>query len=178
MARKREKKGFFKEFKVFITRGNVMDLAVGLIIGNAFTSIVKSLTNDVIMPIVGKVIGGVDFTALRIPLWKAEQVVIDGQPQYDQFGQVLYNSAIYYGRFIQAIFDFLLIAFVVFLIIKSINLFHERAINAKEKLFHKEKEAQALEEAVEEPIEKEVIEPVLPEDILLLREIRDLLKKE
>lgn len=169
MAKKRKKSGFLAEFKNFITRGNIMDLAVGLIIGTAFTSIVKSLTNDVIMPLVGAFLGGVDFTGLRIPLWNAEPIMVNNVIQYDQYGQVLYESAIYYGRFIQAIFDFILIALVIFILIKFLNLFHERARLAKERLFEKEAK------------EKEVVTPPAPiisEDILLLREIRDLLKED
>lgn len=89
-----------KEFRDFITRGNVMDLAVAVILGTAFTAIVNSLVNDIIMPIIGIILGGVDFTALAITVGDAN---------------------ITYGNFIQAIINFLLIAFVVFLIVRSLN---------------------------------------------------------
>lgn len=89
-----------KEFKEFIMRGNVMDLAVAVIIGAAFTAIVNSLVNDIIMPIIGVILGGVDFTTLAITVGEA---------------------TITYGNFIQAIINFLLIALVLFLIIRAIN---------------------------------------------------------
>lgn len=89
-----------KEFKEFIMRGNVMDLAVAVIIGAAFTAIVNSLVNDIIMPIIGAIIGGVDFTTLAITVG---------------------NATIAYGNFIQAVISFLLIALVLFLLIRAIN---------------------------------------------------------
>jgi large conductance mechanosensitive channel len=89
-----------EEFKKFVMRGNVLDLAVGVIIGGAFGKIVASLVEDLLMPLIGLVLGGVDFSGLAIMVGKAE---------------------IKYGSFIQTIFDFLIIAFVIFLIIKSAN---------------------------------------------------------
>ncbi len=89
-----------KEFRDFITRGNVMDLAVAVILGTAFTAIVNSLVSDIIMPIIGVLLGGVDFTTLAITVGEAQ---------------------ITYGNFIQAIINFLLIAFVVFLLVRWIN---------------------------------------------------------
>jgi large conductance mechanosensitive channel len=89
-----------KEFKEFIMRGNVMDLAVAVIIGGAFMAIVNSLVNDIIMPIIGVILGGVDFTTLAITVGEA---------------------AITYGNFIQAIINFLIIALVLFLLIRAIN---------------------------------------------------------
>ncbi|MFA7108176.1 MAG: large-conductance mechanosensitive channel protein MscL [Sphaerochaetaceae bacterium] len=135
------KKSFIQEFKAFISRGNVMDLAVGIIIGTAFTAIIKSLVKDIIMPFVGLVLGGVNFTNLQIVLRKATEA----RPEL----------ALTYGTFIQAVIDFLLIAFVVFLIIRNIN-----KLSAKK----------AKEEAPKP-------EPVTPADIVLLTEIRDLLKE-
>lgn len=96
-----------QEFKDFIARGNVIDLAVAVIIGAAFTAIVTSLVDDIIMPIIGVIIGGVDFTSLAITVGDAQ---------------------ITYGNFIQAIISFLLIALVLFLIIRSLN----KMIKAKE----------------------------------------------
>jgi len=97
-------KSFFKEFKEFISKGNVMDMAVGVIIGGAFTAIVTSLVNDVIMPVLSLLTGGLDFTTLCIKLGEGEEA-----------------ATLNYGSFIAAIINFLLIAIVIFIIIKSIN---------------------------------------------------------
>ncbi|MBQ9068709.1 MAG: large conductance mechanosensitive channel protein MscL [Eggerthellaceae bacterium] len=102
-----EKKGFMGEFKEFIAQGNVMNLAVGIIIGGAFQAIVGALVEKVIMPIVGAAMGGVDFSGLAITIGSAE---------------------IGYGAFIQACIDFLLIALVVFWIVKAYN----KAVTPKE----------------------------------------------
>ena len=136
------KKGFMGEFKEFISRGNVMDMAVGVIIGGAFTAIVNSLVNDIIMPLIGGLTGGINFT---------EYVATIG------------TATVTYGNFIQAVVNFLLVAFVIFMVVKSMNKFREKA----EALVKKEEEAAAEEAAPAEP----------SEDILLLREIRDSLKK-
>lgn len=114
-------KSFFDEFKKFISRGNVMDMAVGIIIGGAFTAIVNSLVNDIVMPVISVLTGGMDFTTLCIKLGEGEDA-----------------AAINYGSFISAIINFLLIALVIFCIIKGLNK------------FHKEEEA-----PVTEPTEKE-----------------------
>lgn len=97
-------KAFMKEFKEFISKGNVMDMAVGIIIGGAFTAIVNSLVNDVIMPIISLLTGGFDFSALCIVLGEGE-------------GAATLN----YGAFISAIINFLVIALVIFCVIKSMN---------------------------------------------------------
>lgn len=97
-------KTFFEEFKKFISRGNVMDMAVGIIIGGAFTAIVNSLVNDMIMPLVSLLTGGMDFSALSIKLGEGEDA-----------------AAFCYGSFISAIINFLIIAFVLFTIIKAMN---------------------------------------------------------
>ncbi len=132
-------KGLIAEFKTFISRGNVIDLAVGVIIGGAFTSIVNSLVKDIVMPIIGLLFGGIDFTGLKYVITPAEGDVAE--------------AAIYYGNFIQSVVNFLLVAFVIFMVVKAINSLHRKK-----------------EEAPKEP-------PAPPEDIVLLREIRDLLKK-
>ena len=124
-----------KEFKEFIARGNVIDLAVGVIMGAAFGKIVSSLVDNIIMPLIGIILGGIDFTSLSITVEDAN---------------------INYGIFIQNVIDFLIISFCVFLMIKFIN-----------KLTSKK----AKEEKKEEVEEK-------AEDIKLLEEIRDLLKKK
>ena len=110
---------FINEFKKFISQGNVMDLAVGLVIGSAFTAIVTSLVNDMLMPIIGLVIGGVNFNdlAIRIPNF---------------FGG---NTAavIRYGSFIQNVVNFLIIAFALFIVIKTVNKMNDRAKSVAEK---------------------------------------------
>jgi len=93
-----------KEFKEFISRGNVMDMAVGVIIGGAFTAIVTSLVNDIVMPVLSLLTGGFDFTALCLKLGEGEEA-----------------ATLNYGAFIAAIINFILIALVIFFIIKSIN---------------------------------------------------------
>lgn len=92
-----------KEFKKFISRGNVLDMAVGIIMGSAFTAIVTSLVNDILTPLIGLIIGGLDFGGLAITIG---------------------NASIAYGSFIQAVINFLLVALSLFLIVKAINKFH------------------------------------------------------
>ncbi|ODU58441.1 MAG: large-conductance mechanosensitive channel [Clostridium sp. SCN 57-10] len=131
-------KGFLAEFKKFISRGNVMDMAVGIIIGGAFTAIVSSMVNDMLMPVIGKIIGGVNFTELKFVLTPAAGDVPE--------------VALRYGNFLQKSIDFLLIAFVVFLLIRTLN-----------RLQRKKEEAPA---------------PAPDPQLVLLAEIRDLLKDE
>ncbi|MDD3997108.1 MAG: large-conductance mechanosensitive channel protein MscL [Sphaerochaetaceae bacterium] len=145
-----KKSGFIQEFKAFISRGSVMDLAVGIIIGTAFTAIVNSLVKDIIMPIVGWVLGGVNFVDLRIVIRKATLESAE--------------LALTYGNFIQKVIDFLIIAFVVFMIVRTLNKL--RALREK---------AAAEEAAKAAPAPAPV--PVVPADVVLLTEIRDLLKK-
>ena len=104
----------FKGFKEFVTRGNVMDMAVGVIIGAAFGKIVASLVNDVLMPPIGKLLGGVDFSGLFISL---------GAQHYDTLKAARDAGAatLNYGMFLQALIDFLIIAFVIFLMVKGVN---------------------------------------------------------
>ncbi len=129
------KKGgkFVNEFKEFIAKGNVLDLAVGVVIGSAFGKIVSSIVDDIIMPIVGALIGGIDFTGLSVKIG---------------------NANITYGNFIQNVIDFLIIAFCIFIFIKLISRFQRKS-----------------EEEVVEEVKKD-------EQIVLLEEIRDLLKKD
>lgn len=101
-------KKFFDEFKKFIARGNVIDLAVGMIVGSAFTAIVTSLVDDMLMPVLGAILGGINLSRLTLTIpWS-----LNGD-----------NPVIYYGQFLQAIINFVLIAFCVFLLIKLINKF-------------------------------------------------------
>ncbi len=107
-----KKKGLIAEFREFITRGSVMDMAVGIIMGSAFTAIVNSLVNDILMPLIGRVIGKINFTDLKVVL----------SPATDTAAEV----ALCYGAFIQNIINFLLIALVIFLMVKGINRFHRK----------------------------------------------------
>lgn len=138
-----------QEFKDFISKGNVMDMAVGIIIGAAFTAIVTSLVGDLINPIISLFMGGVDF---------AGQYVLLGDGEYASIAEAEEAGAAVFawGRFIMAVLNFLIIAFVVFLLVKAVN----RAREATEK-----KEEEAAEE------------PAGPTELDLLMEIRDALKK-
>ncbi len=137
-------KGFMKEFKEFVSRGNVVDMAVGVIMGSTFTKIVTSLVNDVMMPAIGMIIGDISFENMKYVISPATETVAE--------------SAIYYGKFIQTAVDFLLVALVVFLMVKFINKFRK-----------KQEEAPAPAEPAP-PTEAEIT-------IELLKENNELLKK-
>ena len=159
-------KGFIAEFKQFISQGNVMDLAVGIIIGGAFTAIVTSLVNDVIMPVVSMLIGGIDFSSLKFTI-----------PAYLPGVE---PATVNYGNFIGAAVNFLIVAFAVFLMIKAINRVNERskalAEKAAAKLGKEEKKAEEdTKKAVEDIAKAEKKSDA--ETIALLKEIRDELKK-
>ncbi len=142
--------GLIKEFKDFAMKGNVVDMAVGIIIGAAFGKIVSSLVADVIMPPIGKLIGGVKFTDLKTSLGA-------GEPTKDAAGNMVPTEVfLNYGNFLQTVFDFLIVATAVFAMIKIMN-------TAKAKF---ERQAAAAPPAPAAP----------PEEVLLLREIRDALK--
>lgn len=109
--------GFLKEFKDFVSRGNVIDLAVGLVLGTAFGSIVSSLVADIIMPPLGWIIKSVDFRNIKIPL---QQAVVEN-------GKVVQEAVtINIGNFIQTVIQFLIIAFSIFLLLKAINKFRKK----------------------------------------------------
>ena len=150
-----------KEFKEFIARGSVMNLAVGVIIGGAFQSIVNSLVNDVIMPVITLITGGIDFTNWFISL---DGVKYESLAAAQEAGA----STLNYGVFITAVINFLLMALVIFFIVKIINNAEKKSAEKLAKIAKKNKKGEE---------EKEVIPPK-SEDILLLEEIRDLLKKE
>ena len=105
--------GFLSEFKEFAVRGNVVDLAVAVVIGGAFGKIVTSLVNDIVMPVIGKLVGGVNFNDLAVVLTPA-QVGADGK-------EVAAAVLLRYGAFVQSIIDFVLVAFAIFLAVKGIN---------------------------------------------------------
>ena len=136
-----------KEFKEFINRGSVVDLAVGIIIGGAFTSIVNSLVNDVVMPVVSMIIGGFDFSNLKLTI----PAYIPG----------IEPATINYGNFITAVINFLIIAFVIFLLVRTLNKMRERAARATAKAEEKKEEEKKEEQE---------------DQTALLKEIRDLLK--
>ena len=133
-----------KEFKEFINRGSVIDLAVGIIIGGAFTSIVNSLVNDIVMPIVSMLIGGFDFSGLKLII-----------PAYIQG---IDPATINYGNFIQAAVNFLIIAFVIFLMVRTINNMKNKAAPA--------------------PVEDKANTKAEKDQTAILEEIRDLLAKK
>ena len=156
-------KKFFQEFAAFIKRGNVLDLAVGLIIGGAFNAIVKSLVNDLIMPLLSLVIGD-NFSLLKFVLIKEQ---IDNVT-----GAIITNEvAIRYGAFIQTIVDFLLIGLSIFVAIRIITKVRAKLDLAKQKLLKKEDEEKKDDATVE------IITPPQPTSEELLQEIRDLLKE-
>lgn len=138
-----------KEFREFAVKGNVVDMAVGIIIGGAFGTIVKSLVSDVLMPPLGLLLGGVDFTDL---FW-----VLKGEGEFNTLSEATAAGAVTlnYGVFINNVVSFLIVAFAVFMLVKTINRLKR-------------------DEAKEAPAPAPAAPP---EDILLLREIRDSLKK-
>lgn len=144
--------GFVKEFKEFAVKGNVMDLAVGVIIGGAFGKIVDSLVKDLVMPIVSAIIGSPDFSNMYVVLKDPTNGITNGMALAD--AQAVENAVVFaYGNFITVAINFLLLAFAVFLMVKGIN-----------KL---KREEAPVEEAPAGPTQEE-----------LLAEIRDLLKKQ
>ena len=145
--------GFFKEFKEFAMKGNVIDMAVGVVIGAAFGKIVSSLVDDIIMPLVGVATGGINFTDYKIVLQKA---VMDGQEVITP--EVTMN----WGAWVQNIVDFLIVAFCIFVMIKFMNNLRKRAEKAQ-----KEEEAAAAAAPAAPTKEEE-----------LLTEIRDILKNK
>ena len=165
-------KKFYNDFKAFITRGNVLDMAVGLIVGSAFTAIVTALNKSVLTPFIGALFGTKDLKSLYVPLWNAEPVIVDGVQQLDAYGNPLYSSAIYYGEFIQAAIDFIMIAFVLFVIIRIFKAIQKASERAAEALKKKE---EIQEPVIEEPVVEEVPAEPKPTTEELLTEIRDLL---
>ena len=151
---------FIKEFKTFISQGNVMDLAVGVVIGAAFSAIVTSLVNDIIMPLVSLIGGGADFSSLSITI-----------PNF--FGG---NTAavIRYGNFIQNVVNFLIIAFSLFVVIKAINHMNDRAKAAAKKASEKLGLAEETKEEKKEKEEKKASD----EQTKLLKDILKELKKK
>lgn len=136
--------GVITEFKAFAMRGNVIDLAVGVVIGGAFGKIVSALVDKVIMPPIGLLIGGVDFSKLAITL-KAATV--------DAAGKEVPAVVLAYGEFLNAVIQFVIVAFAIFMVVKAINRLHKK------------------------PAEVPAAPAEPSEEVLLLREIRDSLRK-
>ena len=120
-----KKSSFFSEFKTFIMRGNVIDLAVGVIIGAAFQAIIKSLVDDLVMPVISLATNGIDFSNMFISL--------DGN-EYDTLAaaQEAGAAVFAYGNFINAIFNFLIMAFVIFVLVRTINKLRDKAAKKEE----------------------------------------------
>ncbi len=140
--------GFVKEFKEFATKGNVIDMGVGIIIGGAFGLFRSSLVNDVLMPPLGLLIGGVDFTDLKVTI---------KEKTLDAAGNAVAEVTLNYGNFIQTMVDFTLVAFAIFLLIKAIN-----------RIRRKQEQKEVIQPAPPQPSKEEI----------LLTEIRDLLRKK
>ena len=164
MFNKKKKTAFWEEFKTFAIKGNAMALAVGTIIGGAFSTITKSLTNDLIMPIVNIFLGGADFSEAKIALPRMPWVERTYETIVNADGvEVVQEVKNYltYGNFLSAVINFLILAFVVFLLVKFLNKLSE--LGEKQ-----EEEAPAAPPAPPEPTK----------EALLLTEIRDLLKEK
>ena len=152
-----KKPSWWDEFTTFAVKGNAMALAVGTIIGAAFSTITKSVTDDIIMPIIAIFMGGIDFSELKIVLPR-----LFGEPVLDEAGNEILNT-LNYGNFISAIINFLILALVVFFLVKGLNKLSE---------IGKKKEAEAAA-AAEPPAP-----PAPSAEEVLLTEIRDLLKNK
>lgn len=152
MSKKIKKPGWFEEFKTFAIKGNALSMAVGVIIGSGFSTITKSLTDDIIMPIVSMFLGGINFSewTITLPQWF-------GEPKLDEAGNVIANT-LKFGNFISAVINFFILALVVFWLVKGLN---------KLMAIGKKKE-EAAPPAPPEPSAEEK----------LLTEIRDLLKNK
>jgi large conductance mechanosensitive channel len=179
--------GFLQEFKAFALKGNVVDMAVGVIIGGAFGKIVTSLVNDIIMPPVGLLVGGADFKDLswtlkeKIPAVEAQDAVLATEDVFNEAGELIYKVGdvitpaveaadeipavvLTYGNFVQVTVDFLIVAISVFVMIKIFNKLSSIRLKKKQ-------EEEAAAAAAPAP------EPVPTKEEVLLTEIRDLLKE-
>ena len=173
MSKNPNKKSLWAEFKEFINKGNAMALAVGTIIGGAFSGITKSVTNDLIMPLINIFMGGADFSELKFELPRIVPVyetVVDEVTGLET--QVYVPHYLTYGNFISAVIHFLIMAMVVFFIVKAMNTMMDAAQR-------KEREAaEAAAAAAAEEAAKNTPAPPAPTSEELLAEIRDLLKNK
>ncbi len=152
-----------KEFRAFIMRGNVLDLAVAVIIGAAFSKIVTSLTDDIIMPVIGKIFGGLDFSSYFLVMG-AVPTALAGSTDYaalKKAGVPLLG----YGAFVTQVVNFVIVAFIIFMLVRSVNKLAAVAEREAARLRHQQDAAEAAAPPAPEPVE-----------IALLREIRDELK--
>ena len=172
MIKNPNKKSLWAEFKEFINKGNAMALAVGTIIGGAFSGITKSVTNDLIMPLVNIFLGGTDFSDAKLQLPRMPWVEPKFETVSDETGaevvQEIHNY-LTYGNFIAAVINFLIMAIVVFFIVKAMNTLTEMA---------KRKEREEAEAAAAAAAEAAANAPHVPTSEELLTEIRDLLKNK
>ena len=177
MSKKNGKPTLWQEFKTFINKGNAMALAVGTIIGGAFSNITKSVTNDLIMPVVNIFLGGADFSELKIELPRIVPVYETVVNEVTGLEEKVYvPHYLTYGNFISAVINFLIMALVIFFIVKFMNQLTEAATR-------KEREAAAAEAAAAaakaaEEAAKNPPAPPAPTSEELLAEIRDLLKNK
>ncbi len=157
---KSKKPGFFHDFKTFITKGNILDMAVGVIIGGAFNKIVTSLVNDILMPVIGKICNTSDLADLKVVLTEA---VVDAEGT-----ETAAEVAIRYGAFLSAIIDFLIVALTLFVIIRAAMKFQKKMEDLKKK--------------EEEPKPEEPAAPAEPtteeKTLAVLGEIKELLEKK
>ena len=156
-------KKFFSDFKAFITKGNVVDMAIGVVVGGAFKDIVNALVSNIITPLIGLLLGGSSLSDQKYVLQKEVVEIVDGVETV-----TTPENAVLWGAFLQTIIDFLIIAFTIFVVIKVAMTVHNKAEAAAKRLKKQQEEA-AAEEAPAEP-------EISSTDKLLI-EIRDLLKK-
>ena len=187
MSKKSNRKGLWAEFKEFINKGNAMALAVGTIIGGAFSNITKSVTNDLIMPVVNIFLGGADFSEWKIALPYAPWVTPDQVASVDEAGNAILDAAgnpvmenvvnyLTFGNFISAVINFLILAVVVFIIVKGMNTLTEAAKRKERE--EAEAAAAAAAEAAAAAAAAAAAVPPAPTSEELLAEIRDLLKNK
>lgn len=174
-------KKLFKEFKEFINKGNALALAIGVIIGGAFTGIVTAINAKIISPVIGWIIGGEsleDSKALTTVLSYQTDPETGAILLDPETGEQLIENAIYWGAFLQAIIDFLLIAVILFAIFKIASAVHKAALRAHERIVEQLKINDDKVEVVEEThVEEVAVEPEVSAEVQLLTEIRDLLSK-
>ncbi len=191
MSKKKRIRSIWEEFKTFINKGNAMALAVGTIIGGAFSGITKSVTNDLIMPLVNIFMGDADFSQWKIALPYAPWVTPDQVAKVDEAGNAVLDAAgnpvmedvvnyLTYGNFVSAVINFLIMAVVVFFIVKFVNRLTEAASRKEREAAEAEAAAKAAAEAeaAAKAAEEAAKNPPAPTTEELLTQIRDLLAKK
>lgn len=157
-------KKFFSDFKAFITKGNVVDMAIGVVVGGAFKDIVNALVSNIITPLIGLLLGGSSLSDQKYVLQKEVVEIVDGVETV-----TTPENAVLWGAFLQTIIDFLIIAFTIFVVIRVAMAVHNKAEAAAKRLKKQQEEAAA---------EAAPAEPEISSTDKLLIEIRDLLKKD